>query len=126
MCYFFPFFWIPAIPTFIIVKFRLSAAVWKQIQINLPKRFIPILLPYPALKKFALIEECASALHELSPNQLEDFSEVLNGLITMDQQIDLFEWSMEKVIFHHLSLKRIRTPTDHYRFIKLLLIAPVF
>ena len=63
-------------------------------------------LSISCFEKFALIEECASALHELSPNQLQEFSEVLNGLITMDQQIDLFEWSMEKVIFHNLNLKK--------------------
>ena len=61
-------------------------------------------------EKFALVEECASALHELSPPQLSDFSEVLNGLIAMDQQIDLFEWSMEKVIFNHLNLRKNQNP----------------
>ena len=61
-------------------------------------------------EKFALVEECASALHELSPPQLSDFSEVLNGLIAMDQQIDLFEWSMEKVIFNHLNFRKNQNP----------------
>ena len=61
-------------------------------------------------EKFALVEECASALHELSPRQLSDFSEVLDGLIAMDQQIDLFEWSMEKVIFNHLNFGKNQNP----------------
>ena len=61
-------------------------------------------------EKFVLIEECAAALHELSPNQMSDFAEVLDGLIQMDQQIDLFEWSMEKVIFHQLNLRENRDP----------------
>ena len=56
-------------------------------------------------EKFALIEECASPLRELSPRQLSQFSEVIHGLVTMDQKIDLFEWSLQKVIFHQLSLK---------------------
>ena len=63
-----------------------------------------------SFEKFALIEECASALHELSPRQLQDFSEVLDGLIAMDQEIDLFEWSMEKVIFHNLNLRKNQNP----------------
>ena len=63
-----------------------------------------------SFEKFALVEECASALHELSPRQLQDFSEVLDGLIAMDQQIDLLEWSMEKVIFHNLNLRRNLNP----------------
>ena len=58
-----------------------------------------------SFEKFALIEECASPLRELSPSQLSQFSEVINGLVTMDQKIDLFEWSLQKVIFHQLSLK---------------------
>ena len=49
-----------------------------------------------SFEKFTLVEECASALHELSPRQFQDFAQVLDGLITMDNQIDLFEWSMEK------------------------------
>jgi hypothetical protein len=56
-------------------------------------------------EKFALIEECASPLRELSPRQLSQFSEVIHGLVTMDQKIDLFEWSLQKVIFHQLTLK---------------------
>ena len=59
-----------------------------------------------SFEKFTLVEECASALHELSPRQFQDFAQVLDGLITMDNQIDLFEWSMEKVIFNHLNLRK--------------------
>ena len=57
------------------------------------------------LEKFALIEECASPLRELSPRQLVEFTTVINGLIIMDQKIDLFEWSLQKVIFHQLALE---------------------
>jgi Zn-dependent protease with chaperone function len=62
-------------------------------------------------EKFALIEECASPLRELSPRQLSEFSEVIHGLVTMDQKIDLFEWSLQKVIFHQLALKT--DPSNH-------------
>lgn len=62
-------------------------------------------------EKFALIEECASPLRELSPRQLNQFSEVIDGLVTMDQKIDLFEWSLQKVIFHQLALKT--DPSSH-------------
>ena len=62
-------------------------------------------------EKFALIEECASPLRELSPRQLSEFSEVIHGLVTMDQKIDLFEWSLQKVIFHQLALKT--DPSSH-------------
>ena len=61
--------------------------------------------PLSCFEKFALIEECASPLRELSSRQLSQFSEVINGLVTMDQKIDLFEWSLQKVIFHQLALK---------------------
>ena len=68
-------------------------------------------------EKFALVEEGASALHELSPRQLSDFSEVLNGLIAMDQQIDLFEWSMENN-FNHLNFGKIKILMDLPNFPK--------
>ena len=57
------------------------------------------------VEKFALIEECASPMRELSPRQLQQFSLVVDGLITMDQKIDLFEWSIQKVVFNHLNLE---------------------
>jgi len=56
-------------------------------------------------EKFALIEECASPLRELSSRQLEGFSEVVDILIKMDQRVDLFEWSIQKVIFNHLNME---------------------
>lgn len=65
-------------------------------------------------EKFALIEECASPLRELSPRQLSEFSEVIHGLVTMDQKIDLFEWSLQKVIFHQLALKTDSSGHDHH------------
>lgn len=58
------------------------------------------------VEKFALIEECASPMRELSPSQLQQFSHVVDGLITMDQKIDLFEWSIQKVVFNHLNLDK--------------------
>lgn len=68
--------------------------------------------PLSCFEKFALIEECASPLRELSPSQLSQFSEVIDGLITMDQKIDLFEWSLQKVIFYQLDLKTDSTGQD--------------
>ena len=44
-------------------------------------------------------------MRELSPRQLQQFSLVVDGLITMDQKIDLFEWSIQKVVFNHLNLE---------------------
>lgn len=72
---------------------------------NLTLKIFSQLKSISCFEKFALIEECASPLRELSARQLKEFSEVIDGLIKMDQRIDLFEWSIQKVIFNHLNLE---------------------
>ena len=68
--------------------------------------------PLSCFEKFALIEECASPLRELSPRQVSQFSEVMNGLVTMDQKVDLFEWSLQKVIYHQLAIQEDSSKKD--------------
>ena len=63
-------------------------------------------LPFPASKSLPLLRSVHPLSMSLSPRQFQDFAQVLDGLITMDNQIDLFEWSMEKVIFNHLNLRK--------------------
>jgi hypothetical protein len=45
------------------------------------------------------------ALRRLSPAQFEQFRTALNGLIAGDNQIDLFEFMLQKIVMRHLDTR---------------------
>ena len=53
--------------------------------------------------KYLLIEECAPSFTLFSPGQMEDFLTLVDALMQADQKIDLFEWSLQKVIGYQLN-----------------------
>jgi Zn-dependent protease with chaperone function len=55
-----------------------------------------------AEEKFSLIELAAPALAHLSPVQFTGFKRALEHLFYADDQLDLFEWSLQKLIDHDL------------------------
>lgn len=52
--------------------------------------------------RLPLIEITLSTLRQLSVRQYFLFKDNLNALIEMDDKINLFEWSLHKIVFHHL------------------------
>ena len=52
--------------------------------------------------RLPLIDMSMPALHQLSAIQYQHFKENLLNLIQADHRIDLFEWSLQKILFHHL------------------------
>ena len=52
--------------------------------------------------RLSLIEISLSSLRQLSMRQYFLFKDNLNTLIEMDNKINLFEWSLQKIVFHHL------------------------
>ena len=66
---------------------------------------IRLLEPVKALDiqyRLPLINMALPVLHQLSAEQYQSFKENLMFLIQADKRIDLFEWSLQKIIFHHL------------------------
>ena len=55
-----------------------------------------------AEEKFSLIELAAPALAHLSPVQFAGFQRAIGHLSYADDQLDLFEWSLQKLIDHDL------------------------
>ncbi len=53
--------------------------------------------------KYLLIEECAPSFSLFSPPQMEDFLTLVDALMQADQKIDLFEWSLQKIIGYQLN-----------------------
>lgn len=54
------------------------------------------------LYRLPLIEIALSSLRQLSMRQYFMFKDNIDALIKMDSKISLFEWSLQKIVFHHL------------------------
>ncbi len=67
--------------------------------------------------KLALIDITIPSLRRLSPPEYERFQEVVQQLMESDGQIDLFEFTLQKIIRRHLDLffNRVRPPRIRYR-----------
>ncbi|MCB1079805.1 MAG: hypothetical protein KDM64_18450, partial [Verrucomicrobiae bacterium] len=54
--------------------------------------------------KLALIDLAIPSLRHLSPEEYERFRDIIGHLMASDQQIDLFEFTLQKVIRRHLDI----------------------
>jgi Zn-dependent protease with chaperone function len=52
--------------------------------------------------RLPLVDMALASLHQLSDKQYKLFKENLNALIAIDNKISLLEWSISKIVFHHL------------------------
>jgi len=52
--------------------------------------------------RLPIVDLALASLHQLSVNQYRLFRQNLNTLIESDNKITLFEWSISKIVFHHL------------------------
>ncbi|NOY00830.1 MAG: M48 family metallopeptidase [Verrucomicrobia bacterium] len=68
-------------------------------------------------EKLALIDLIIPSLRKLSPPEYERFQNVTTQLMESDGQIDLFEFTLQKIIHRHLDLyfNRIRSARIRYR-----------
>lgn len=71
------------------------------------QRLMPELEPLPAEAKLPLALLSVPALGRLSVAQYEQFCRLLENLIACDQQVDLFEFTLEKIVMRRLE--------PHYR-----------
>ncbi len=54
--------------------------------------------------RLPLVEMIIPTLRSLSKNQYLNFRENVIRLIELDKKVDLFEWSLQKMLFHHLDI----------------------
>ena len=52
--------------------------------------------------RLPIVDMALATLHQLSANQYRLFKQNLNTLIEIDSKISLLEWSIRKIVFHHL------------------------
>jgi hypothetical protein len=83
----------------------------------------PLLQKLEARSKLPLIELSLPALRRLATAQYQQFSQILEQLIGADQQIDLFEYTLQKILRRHLEpyYRPIRPPVVQYYTLAALL-----
>ena len=84
------------------LQFLASAAddgVYEEIT-KLVKKFPELEL----LHRLPLLDIALSTLRQLSKQQYLLFKENLNTLVAMDSKIHLFEWTLQRILFHHLDV----------------------
>jgi len=66
--------------------------------------------------RLPLIDIAIPALKQLSPGQYKLFKENLIALIEMDSRVDLLEWSLQKIVFHHLDGQFFKPASTKVRY----------
>ena len=70
---------------------------------TLTQKIFPQIQELSCELKYLLIEECAPSFTLFSPPQMQDFLTLVDALMQADQKIDLFEWSLQKIIGYQLN-----------------------
>ena len=80
----------------------------------------PEVAPIAAHTRLPLVNLALPALRQLRSDEFEQFRKTLQWLIESDQQIDLFEFVLQKIIRRHLEshFNKTRPPTTQYYSIK--------
>lgn len=66
-------------------------------QLYAPVQALPVRFRLP------LIELALPALRELAEDRYTLFKQALHDLVHADRRVDMFEWSLQKILFHHLA-----------------------
>ena len=75
-----------------------------------PTRKLAVLTnPLPVTFRLPLVSLCLPALKRLSPAQYQEFSRHIEELVACDKEIDLFEYTLKKIVARHLEPARSYT-----------------
>lgn len=70
--------------------------------VNLVKTLTPIASTMDTAGRLPLIEKTVTALRELSPAQYANFRSTVVGLVKADGRLGVLEWTLQRVLLHHL------------------------
>jgi Zn-dependent protease with chaperone function len=84
------------------------------------RKLLPLVEGVGAGVRLPLIDMVIPALRELSPSQYEVFKTNVVELIKADRKIDLFEWTLQRILLHHLApeFEKVRAPRVKYGSLK--------
>ena len=66
------------------------------------RRLATIVNPLPVTFRLPLVSLALPALRRLSPPQYEEFSQCMEMLVACDKEVDLFEYTLKKIVSRHL------------------------
>jgi Zn-dependent protease with chaperone function len=69
------------------------------------RRIWPDVQGIPPQARIPLVDLALPALRRLSPSQFEQFRSAADGLIASDEQTDLFEFMLQKIVMRHLDTR---------------------
>ncbi len=69
---------------------------------DITKKLLSIVDKLEAQFRLPLIDISMVALRQLSPQQYQCFKKNLSALIKADNKVSLFEWALQKIVFHYL------------------------
>jgi Zn-dependent protease with chaperone function len=69
---------------------------------DITKKLLPVVASLGAEFRLPLIDAGMGALRQLSPRQYQLFKKNLDALIKADNKMSLFEWALQKIVFHYL------------------------
>lgn len=102
---------------------RVRASQLAQLEAHAPaaiceetRRLLPEAAGLAPAAKLALVDVAIPALRRLSPDQYAQFAELVRVLIEADRQIDLFEYTLQKLLRRRLEpqFRRVRPPAVQY------------
>ena len=84
---------------------------------QLALRLHPTIATLDARARLPLVDLALPALCELSTNQFEGFERAVLALVEADQKIELFEWTLQRILLRHLEphFRRIRLPRVRHK-----------
>ena len=66
--------------------------------------------------RLTLIDISLPALRQLSADQYRRFRNNVRQLIAIDKKINLFEWALQKILFHHLDAVFVKAPPRRIKY----------
>ncbi len=75
-------------------------------------RLEPMVTVLDEAAPLALIDIAIASLRELSPKQYETFKKNVIALISADEKISLWEWTLQRILMHHLEPAFGNQPTE--------------
>ncbi|HEB56443.1 MAG TPA: heat-shock protein HtpX [Gammaproteobacteria bacterium] len=73
--------------------------------------------------RLPLIEINLPALRQLSAQQYQRFKNNVRKLVEIDRKVSLFEWSLQKILFHHLDAVFVKIPRQGHKYTSLKQVA---
>jgi Zn-dependent protease with chaperone function len=86
------------------------------------QKLAPLMQTLTDHQRLPLIDLAMPALRQLSLAQYQRFNQNLSDLISADNKIDLFEWSLQKLLFHYLDDAFTKNPPRPAKYGKLELV----